>query len=167
MRDRGGFTLVELLVVIAVLTVLSAVLIQYSRTGERQLVLFREQSKLVAALSQTKSLALTTFNQPDVPCGYGMHFSAPRSYILFRDDAADCASADGVYSGASEDVTVNELDLNVRFSSLPISDILFIPPDPRIIMTPAQSEATIILETIDGAASVVVRVNTAGQVTTQ
>lgn len=164
---RKGFTLIELLVVIAVLTVLSAILIQYSRTGERQLILFREQSKLVAALSQAKSLALITFNRPDVPCGYGMHFVAPRTYILFRDSAADCAASDNVYSGSGEDVTVNELDLNVQFSNLPISDILFIPPDPRVVMTPAQSEATLTLQTVDGTASVVVRVNTAGQVTTQ
>lgn len=164
---RKGFTLIELLVVISVLTMLSALLIQYSRTGERQLILFREQSQLVGVLSQTKSLAISTFNRPDVPCGYGVHFTLPRTYILFRDDAPNCASSDRVYSGASEDITVYELDPSAQFSTMPVSDILFIPPDPRVVMTPAQSEAVITLQTNDGSASVVVRITSAGQVTTQ
>ncbi|KKW47352.1 MAG: hypothetical protein A2128_02235 [Candidatus Liptonbacteria bacterium GWC1_60_9] len=164
---RKGFTLIELLTVIAVLTVLSAILIQYSRTGERQLILFREQAKLIAALSQSKSLALSTFNRPEVPCGYGMHFVAPRTYILFSDLSPNCATSDRVYSGTDEDVTVFDLDPNIQFVDLSVSDILFIPPDPRIVMTPAQTEADITIETIDGTASMMVRVNSAGQITTQ
>ncbi len=164
---RKGFTLIELLVVVAVLTVLSAVLIQYSRTGERQLILFREQAKLIGALSRSKSLALSTFIRPDVPCGYGLHFVAPRTYTLFSDLSPDCATSDRVYSGADEDVTVYDLDPSVQFADLPVSDILFIPPDPRVVMTPAQQSADITLETIDGTASMIVRINSAGQITTQ
>ncbi|MDP3947143.1 MAG: prepilin-type N-terminal cleavage/methylation domain-containing protein [bacterium] len=164
---KKGFTLIELLVVLGVLTMLSAILIQYSRTGERQLILFREQSKLIAVLSRAKALAVNTFNRPDVPCGYGIYFAPPRSYILFRDSAPNCASSDRVYSGSGEDETVYELDSQTQFKSLLVSDILFIPPDPRVVMTPTQTETDITIETIDGIASMIVRVNSAGQIGAQ
>jgi prepilin-type N-terminal cleavage/methylation domain-containing protein len=166
-KNKAGFSLVELLAVIAVLAMLSAILIQYSRTGERQLLLFREQFKLASTLSRAKSLAISTFNYPDVPCGYGVHFAPPRTFILFRDNAADCSSSDRIYSGAGESIVTDELDPFVRFSGLTASDILFIPPDPRVIITPAQPEATITLETSDGVASAILKVSAVGQITTQ
>ena len=44
---RKAFTLIELLVVLGVTVGLSAVLITYSRTGERQIILFPQHAKII------------------------------------------------------------------------------------------------------------------------
>ena len=75
-----GFTTIEMLVVIGVMALMSSVLMVYGRTGERQINLFKEQARIISALSRAKYLSVSTFGKTDVPCGYGVHFEAPRTF---------------------------------------------------------------------------------------
>ncbi|HDH31342.1 MAG TPA: prepilin-type N-terminal cleavage/methylation domain-containing protein, partial [Candidatus Wolfebacteria bacterium] len=54
---NSGFTLIELLIVIGIITLLSTMAIFYSHTGERQIILFQEQVKILNAISRAKSLS--------------------------------------------------------------------------------------------------------------
>ena len=172
LKNEKGFTILEMLVVISIMALLSALLILYSRTGENQVILFREQSRLITALNRAKSLSVQLYNAPETPCAFGVHFSQ-NSFLIFRDLAPDCLNASHTYNDPSEIFENYQLSPKVRFRSLDplltLSDIVFIPPDPKTIIDDDsnKSEATVILETLDGNASVNVKVNNAGQITNQ
>jgi len=161
-----AFTTIEILVIIGILSLLSATLILYSRTGERQINLFKEQAKITEIISRAKSLSIATYGKLGVPCGYGVHFEAPSAFLIFKDLAADCKDSDQKYSGAAEIYESFQLDSTIIFDSLSLSDIIFIPPDPTVIITPPQDEATIIIKTIDGSKSIIIKVTNAGQIST-
>lgn len=163
-KNSAGFTVIEILVIIGVLALLSATLIPYTHTGERQIVLLKEQARIIHALSRAKYLGLGTFGKTGVPCGYGVHFETPRSFLIFKDVAGNCQLSDKRYSGASEVFESFQLEETVKFSQLTLSDIVFIPPEPLVVITPSQDQATIIIETIDAASSVTVKINSAGQI---
>lgn len=166
-ENEKGFTLVEILVVMAIIAVVSASLILYSRTGERQIILFRDQAGIIAALSRAKSLSVATFGQAGVPCGYGVHFEAPRKFLLFKDLASDCSAADHVYSGPNELFGSFELNQSLNFGNLTLTDIVFIPPNPKVVITPLGDEAIINIKTVDGGSSSTIKVTSAGQISTQ
>lgn len=165
-KNKWGFTLVEMLVVMAVIAVVSTSLILYSRTGERQIILFKDQASIVAALSRAKSLSVATFGQAGVPCGYGVHFEAPRKFLLFKDLASDCSAADNIYSGPNELFESFELSQSLNFGTLTLTDIVFIPPNPRVVITPSGDEAVINIKTVDGGSSSTIKVTSAGQIST-
>ena len=162
-----AFTLVEMLVVMAIIAVISASLILYSRTGERQIILFKDQALIVAALSRAKSLSVATFGQAGVPCGYGVHFETPRKFLIFKDLVSDCNASDNIYSGGNELFESFELNQSLNFGNLTLTDVIFIPPNPKVVITPIQDEAVINIRTADGTSSLNVKVTSAGQISTQ
>lgn len=161
---KRGFTLIEMMIVITISAVLMAMVLFYGRGGEKQIILLTEQAKLVNTILRSKSLAVQTFNQPRRPCGYGVHF-VPNGYVLFKDLAEDCAMSDKKYSGPDEEVENITLNKVVKFLPPPLLDILFIPPDPTVILIPPQSEAVLTIATLDETSSLKVKVTEAGQVT--
>ena len=167
MSKARGFTIIEIVVILGIIALLTSSLILYSRSGERQVILFREQSRIISALSRAKSLALATFGQPDVPCGYGVHFEARRTFLIFKDLSFDCATSDHRYSGGEEVVESFELSPVISFDALPITDVVFIPPDPTVILTPDQEQAIIFLKTTDGRGSAFIKLTSAGQISTR
>lgn len=174
----GGFTLIELLVVIGIITLLSTMAILYSHTGERQIILFQEQMKILNALSRAKSLSINTFIQPDVPCGFGVHFDdSDNSFRIFRElPDPDCPSAGSGYSGASENFNPSDpekekfiLNSAIAFDSLAVDDIVFYPPAPDVAILPGfQDEAIIGLKIIGSAQPpVIIKVNKGGMIMAQ
>lgn len=178
LNPQRGFTLIELLVVLGIMAMLSSIAIIYSRTGEQQIFLFKEQAKVVSVILRAKSLALQTFAESATAgvCGYGAHFvGAPdNQFILFKDLAAsgsDCGTADHRYSGPAEDFEVNKLENNLKFAPLDLTDIVFVPPDPLVVLNPPlvppQTSVLIKITTLDNVSEVKIKVSNAGQVTTQ
>lgn len=162
--SESGFTLIEMLVVVSITALLSSVLIIYSRIGERQILLLREQAKIVNMILKSKSLALQTYVTGEKVCGYGVHFEEPRSAILFKDLADDCSSSDNVYSGAGEDFEKLTMDILLSFSAIDFTDILFIPPDPQVKLSPDQASGNISIKANDSDTVVKIKINSAGQV---
>lgn len=161
-----GFTTIELLVVIATLSLLSSILILYSRTSEKQLILFKEQARIIGILYRAKSLSIATFGQMNAPCAYGVHFTAPRNFLIFKDLGKDCEiDADKKYTDESELFESFELDSAVMFDNLSFTDIVFIPPDPSTLITPLQDEVLIVIKTLDGKGQVAVKITNFGQIT--
>lgn len=171
-----GFSLVEILIVIGIITVLSLMAILYSHTGERQIALFQEQMRVLNVISRAKSLSVNTFNKPDVPCGFGVHFDkSDNSFRIFKEQAVqqNCSDVDFKYSGASEDFEgkfVLDPKKAIIFDTLAFDDIIFYPPEPTVIISPNffQDEAIIGLK-ISGSSqpSVIIKVNKLGMITTQ
>lgn len=177
---RSGFTLIEMLVVIGILGVLLTTLLLYTKASERQVTLYRNEEQVLDALTRAKQLSLAAFGQPGfgsgktgVPCGYGVHFDAPNTFFMFKDMSGStglCDSADHRYSGPGELFGAPfTLDPAISFSILSASDILFLPPNPQVVMTPdagPNASALIEIKTVDGSTARI-KVTTAGQITTQ
>lgn len=174
---RTGFTLIETLVIIVILTILTSFLILYSRTGENQILLLREKAKIISTILRAKGMALNLVVEEEPACGIGIHFE-PDGYFLFRDSAIDPRECfvdpeHRRYSGeASGEMLTNEvfnLDPTLRFSRLGVTDVFFRPPQPEAFLDGEQTlpEAEIILATQDDRSSVRIVINNAGQISSE
>ena len=186
-NGEKGFTIVELLVVIGIIAILSVGLVFYGRTAERQLILFKEQQKIITNLQKAKSLAINTFNDQTVPCGYGVHFEMPITYFIFKEESPSsnptCSDIDFIYTDplvnpSSKDEIFGQkekLDLAVKFNKLinadnsNLGDIIFMPPDPTVYIDGDNGIVYGLIEvaTIDDTASAIIKVNNFGQITSQ
>ncbi len=177
LRNRSGFTLIELLVTIGVLSFILFSASTYTHSGERQIILFKEQANLIQALQRAKSMGLNAYGEESAACGYGVHFAKPRTFLIFKDLAADCAAADQKFTGdisAScgdaiknpECVTKFVLNSKTSFSEdTIITDIIFIPPDPTVKIFPDATEAVLKINITGSNFQKSVKVNNAGQIT--
>jgi len=81
---KKGFSLIELLVAIAISALLSAIAIVYSNQGQSQIALSVEATKVAQLTLQARQLAIATYSVGALACGYGMYFNVPSStYSLF------------------------------------------------------------------------------------
>lgn len=173
--NEKGFTLIELVVVMGILSLLSASLITYSRSGEKQIIFFKEQSVLTALIFQAKNLAISTYGRDNAnSCGYGIHFvlssdpQKPQEVVIFSDKSSlvdGCAGADGKY-GSGEDFEGGKiiLDSKVKIANSP-ADFIFIPPEPTVY---PQAKVDIRLELVDDPGkSATISISSAGQITVQ
>jgi type II secretory pathway pseudopilin PulG len=168
MKEKG-FTLIDLVVVIGILSLLSASLITYSRAGEKQIVFFKEQSVVTASIFRAKNLAISTYGRNGADsCGYGVHFELgrlPNELIIFNDKAANgtCLKP-GKYDGQGEDMEKITIDSRVKITGAP-KDFIFVPPEPTV--SPAE-KIVIKLELVDDPSrSATITVSPAGQITVQ
>jgi hypothetical protein len=168
-RSTTGFTIIEILVLLGVLSLISTILIINTHSGEKQVNLFKEQARIVSILFRAKSLSISTFGETgiSIPCGYGVHFNDSGSFLIFKDLAPDCKSADHKYTDTNEIYESFQLDPAIEFDSLNFSDVVFIPPDPSVVITPSsQDQATIILKIIGSPTTASIKINSAGQIST-
>lgn len=174
MEDKEkGFTLIEVLVVLGVTILLSSVIITYSSESREQILLGIEKAKLVQVISKAKSLSISTYNQPDVPCGYGVVINIEeRTYQLFRHKTTPCASirTEGIEfaPGDLDPADLFSLPQNIRFEKQngAMEIVFFMPPDPVTLIWvdgERRDEGSIFLKTSKDEA--VIKVSGAGQIT--
>ena len=115
-QGRDGFTLVEVLVVISITAILTALAIGYSKVNERQLVLFSERAKIQGMLSRAKVLALQGAGREEDSFGvcYGIEFDTsvlegPDRIALYRSPATTDAC-----KLFAEGTVIDEQPLDIR-----------------------------------------------------
>lgn len=176
LNAERGFTLIEIMAVTVVTVILTGVVLGYSRTGEQNILLFRDQAKIVNALLRAKSLALQTYVKGGAACAYGVHLDLSGSFQIFKDkdellDRQDCSSANNRYSpNLNEDLDPPEifsLDGKLDFAPDTVKDIVFIPPEPRVLIDQSAGEGRITIRLKDGSKQKTIYVNRLGQITTQ
>jgi len=127
-----GFTIIEMLVTMGVLTLLTSMILTYSRRGESFTNLTREAERLIFNLNQVKNLSLLTLNQGSDQniCGWGIHFDATNnSYKIFHD-YCNGGTGDQQYNPGEETETITLLKgIEIKTN---VGDIIFIPPEPRV-----------------------------------
>ncbi len=170
----------EIMVTLGILAILTSLLILYSRTGEKRVILFKEQAKVVSSIMRTKSLAIQTFSEkPDFPagyhlCGYGLHFYNDGRFIIFRDISENCETTGERYTERAPDdplyelVSENKLAVDLQFEfPAGLTEIFFLPPEPETEITPSgPAQININLVGAD-TPPVGITVTNAGQITTQ
>ena len=150
----GGFTLIEMLVVLAIIVIITGIVIFNIGSERQNSALLRSTQKLSLDLRRAQSFALSSkvFKTSGVPCGWGVHFNgvSSDSYVIFADLAVNqnCSDRDFIRAAnGSEDFEIVNLESGITVSSLNnnLSDIVFTPPDPIVTFTPGQISASITL----------------------
>lgn len=159
--ERKGFTLIEMLVVIAIMAMLSGLAIVYSHVGQNQVNLSIEESKIAQLILEAKELSVATYSGHDTTCAYGVAFDYTNStYSLFAYNAAAsspvpggrpvCPSlasttAAGAFDAGDEAPYLSGSSWQVHTAqgvvlvdggsgSSTIQDVLFYPPDPDTLI---------------------------------
>jgi len=87
-KNNSGFTLIEVVAVIGVLAVTSAILIANNRLNELQLSLSKDSALIASTVSKAKSLALQNSAET---AGYGVRFNPEGvgndSFFIFKDNS--------------------------------------------------------------------------------
>ena len=88
-NNKRGFTLIEILIVLAVTAVLSSFAIIYTHVGQNQISLSIEESKIAQFILEAKELSVATYSSNSPTCAYGVAFNyASSTYSLFEYNAA-------------------------------------------------------------------------------
>jgi len=139
--NNRGFSLIELVISVAIVSVIMALVMFNFKGFEKSTVLANEAEKLSSVIRQAQIWALTGQLQDGVrpPGGYGVSFTScltpPCEYILFSDN-----NNNHLYDGASEQAPsgVNQLHEHVTISleidsfSESYIDLDFTPPTSTI-----------------------------------
>lgn len=151
--SRGGFTLIEILVVLAIIIIITGIVIFNVGSERQNSALLRSAQKLSLSLrlAQNNALSSKVF-RTGVPCGWGVHFNGvdSASYIIFADTASavDCSNRDFIRAAdGSEDFENINFDAGIKINGLSggLSDIVFTPPEPSVNFTPDQTSVSITL----------------------
>lgn len=132
-----AFSLIELLVITAIIIILTALVVPNYRGGDRQLALQRSASKLAQDLRRAQEMAMSSqeFAGRVPRGGYGLfsYISFPDQYVLFAD-----LNNDGLINLPAEEVERIKLEKGIKFSSFYLDGlsagvllVVFTPPDPK------------------------------------
>jgi prepilin-type N-terminal cleavage/methylation domain-containing protein len=170
LNSRAGFTLIETLVVIGIMSMLSAMLIAYNHSSTAQLALTTDQANVAGVLNRAKALALEKYSPnlggSAIACAYGVHFTTS-SYAIYGVLANN--NCNGVtnytYSGSVSQINVQtlKLDAGLVFASGTPTDIYFIPPYLEASSSPAGA-MTVTLQIPANGATAAVSVSPGGGV---
>lgn len=113
---KRGFSLIEMLVVVGIVIFLAGMVVAYSSSTGRKMMLYAEQSKVASVLSRAKSLALQKYSVGSgvSACAFGVEFILPGTYKIFRVDT-NSSGVCNVYTPMDEFT----LSSGVQFVSFP------------------------------------------------
>ncbi len=161
LNDKRGFTMIEMLVVIAITGIIAAILLpSYNKArNSKELLLAREQIAGDIRMAQNYSYNVLKFTDGSFPAGgYGVHFdiSTPKKYIIFADLGP---IPNQTYDGASEtfqeinllrSVEISELRADGDTVDISPADIVFKPPYGNVFITSSSPDLKIEIENSDG-----------------
>lgn len=182
----NGFTLIEIIVVLGVISLLTSYLILYNKISTAQIQLSLNQAELIDTINKAKALTMSTYISGEAPCGYGVIIKYnSQSYALFKYGSS--TQTQFCQNIASSSINTNDptyieiephnLSSHVLFKKYQnyMNIIFFIPPNPQIVIWKEDSglpikesdtsyESYIYLETKDGSFKKTIKVNVAGQI---
>jgi prepilin-type N-terminal cleavage/methylation domain-containing protein len=158
-RQEEGFTLIEILVVISVISVLAGIMLGYGRSSSQQILLTNLVTKTETLISNARFSSIQTFfNDPSgVICAHGVQFDSEDStaYVFqmrMKNADADCPDRDDLdkykcgfpcEENADMDIipldsSSNKLDFKDNQAVVTLSGdlnhMIFVPPDPITII---------------------------------
>jgi len=178
-KSGDGFTLIEMVAVVGIIVILSAIVLVNYRSGDSQLALLRSANKLSQDIRRAQEMAMSAEEVNNkVYDRYGIHFDinpgvpdGKKSYILFGDDGGN-----GAYQGDPPDKPIETVNFekNVEINQILASaggsensvqkiSITFQPPDPTTyILESGENKIVVKIQLISGSNTKTVVVNKAG-----
>jgi prepilin-type N-terminal cleavage/methylation domain-containing protein len=191
-KKSKGFTLIEVLITVAISAMLSAIVITYSGIGRNEVALSVEAAKVSQFMFQARTLAVQTYKVSASTCGYGVYFDTSNStYSIFSYDPVAVGSSEGQtcpdvgtlthvssteMSKYSDETWQVRLSSGVIFKPHPSAEgdmatlVLFYPPDPVTFIsrdggvTFVKSDSNVYLGTVGGEDTQAISINLAGQI---
>ncbi len=146
-KKQQGFSLTEMLVVIAIIVIISGFLVVNFRKGAENSNLQRSAQQMVQAIRKAQNMALSSKkvgNPPEIFSYYGVHFnkqSMPNSCYVF-------AGNNKTYDSGEEIETIT-LEKGIIVDSLSTGsqlDATFSPPQAFVGFNPTTSSATVTIK---------------------
>ena len=174
----AGFTFIELLVVLAIISVMSSIVFADFSGSEAKFALKRAGYQVAQDIRETEGMALSaageiTCDTPKKICGFGLEFNAiefPASYLIFVDCSNDCAFNNYEHDNNDKDVRRVFLEKGIQIQQLSASplNIIFTAPDPTVWINNVNwgAEAIITLKSSQND-NRTVKVNSVGRVELQ
>lgn len=146
-RKGAGFTIIELLVVIVIITIISGVVVVNFRKGERGNKLQRSAQQVVQSIRKAQNMALSSVEVRDnIYYYYGVYFNinTPNYFYIF-------AGENKVYNPDDKVGPAVELEDGVIIDSVKPNlngklNITFVPPYSFVEFNPTTDEATITIK---------------------
>ena len=146
---RQGFTLMELLIVIAVIGIISTMLVVNWRKNEKQYQLQRAAQEIVQNIRKVQDMALNSFKyEGEIPdYSYGLFFDKDdnNSYIVFGD-----RNGNNTYQASDMQIENVSIETGIEINSLSSENqnlhITFSLPDGFTGIEPSADSATIIIK---------------------
>jgi prepilin-type N-terminal cleavage/methylation domain-containing protein len=159
-----GFTLIEMLLTLAILTLLAGLVLGYSRSSEKTNTLKRMADKLVSDLRRCQSLALSS----EGGTGWGIYINSQTSYQIFRDTYKD-KDSDNEHKyddGKDTIISTENLETGIQFEDSNIStSILFFPPLAEVSVDGHDGRGTsIVLDLTGGTATRSITITSFGSI---
>lgn len=132
-KTPTGFTLIEVLVVIFIISVISGSVLASSWRGQSQYSVAKAAQKLAADLRRVQGMALAGKLQgASAPAGYGLYMQSSGQYLIFYNNGAS-----KIYDGAS--VILETVDMDRVSLSPSGGSVFFVPPDPTTYINGANA----------------------------
>jgi len=169
-NSRKGFTLIEALVVIFIISLLAISILASYKNSNKKYILLQANQKIISDLRKVQNMAINGTeiegycSTVDACFGYGIMFdlTSPSSYILFAD-----GNGNETYNAGEGFETVN-LPSTVIIQSIfpsPKAHVFFEAPDPITYVngdSGASASAEIVIQIQGTALTKTINVNTAG-----
>ncbi|PIR98088.1 MAG: hypothetical protein COT89_01465 [Candidatus Colwellbacteria bacterium CG10_big_fil_rev_8_21_14_0_10_42_22] len=107
-RHQGGFTLIEVAVVIGVVAILSSALLAYSRQNNRQIQLISSAIRLENIISRAQFLSLQSYFGSESVCAQGVRIDGPNQEV-FIYEVGERQGIDGCLNGTDREIVKNRL----------------------------------------------------------
>ncbi len=140
LNTKSGFTLLEVLITLFIITLLTAMFLTNYRSGSRNTDLTFAAQKLVSdiRMAQNNSLGSVLYNATTTSGGWGIHFDTSNNtkYLIFADKnnnkLYDNGEAIDAFGGRTVALPANIIIDNIDSggSSRTQIDVTFLPPDP-------------------------------------
>ncbi len=126
--NQNGFSLIEMLVSVFILTIITTLSITNYRAGEKKNLLNLESNVLLSNIRKMQNMVLngSKFNEKEMPFGgYGIHFEDTSSKIFYDDNSNQ------VYDDGEEvsPIPLQKISLSVSGNN---SNLIFYPPKGQV-----------------------------------
>lgn len=167
--SRNGFTLIEMLVVLFVISLLSVMILADYQGNKKNYALLQANQKLISDLRKVQNMAINGTeiigycSVTSVCYGYGIYLDSGSSYILFADKNDNKVYDAGVGEGF-ETVNFPSPIIIQSTNPSPVS-VFFLAPDPITYINGSNVSgilAEIILQVSGSALTKAININTAG-----
>ncbi|MBU4284971.1 type II secretion system GspH family protein [Patescibacteria group bacterium] len=175
---QAGFTLIEVLVIMFIISTLSTVLVVNWRKNEKRYQLQRSAQTVVQNFRKVQSMSLAGKNlcdqdSPCIPRNYGVHFGKTTltSYVIFADK-----NNNGKYASAvetNEHIETIYLESGIELSLSVDLDVVFSVPDGFVMINakPLTTEASLTIKrsgtTCPSSNCKIIIIKKSGQITIQ
>jgi prepilin-type N-terminal cleavage/methylation domain-containing protein len=143
---NSGFSLIEILIVIAITGVLLTMILAYSQSSNNRIAIYVDRAKVVSVLERARSLALQKYAGDGFVCAYGVNWeNNSRVYRIYSVSSSTAPCVDYNYTGNNSNV--REIQSFLLHPSNKFSgggSVYFVPP-----YFTTSSNATITISNVD------------------